>query len=200
MDNFSSGHSYGRYPVLVICVAMLRQKNVIMKKKMGQFSALGVYYFFGLLMYDNCLSTFSWYKILDSWYNRRVRWLSPNVCIISLNFSMFALEIWHTSWVLRHHHQQREHEGAITVWNSNSTSLEITVAEVHVALPGGRNLYMSGPVGWVLSSLDRRDGGSQRGEADLKRGEWHMQQAPGQMLIGRQAVGKQENTIVSCCH
>ena len=70
----------------------------------------------------------------------------------------------------------------LKVLETNSVSLEITVIEAHVALPGGRNLYMSGPVGWVLANLDGRDWGGQWGETDLKGDAWHMQQTPDQCL------------------
>lgn len=42
--------------------------------------------------------------------------------------------------------------------------------------------------------------GGRGGEADSKGDARHMQQTPGQALIGRQPVGEQENTIVSYCH
>lgn len=62
---------------------------------------------------------------------------------------------------------------------------------------------MSGSVGvrFSLFGWERLgERGGQRGEANLKGDASHMQQTTDQVLVGRQPVGEQENSIVSHCH
>lgn len=50
-------HSHQKYLILVICAAMMRQENMIMKNR--TIFSPRMYYFFVLLMHSSCLRTFS---------------------------------------------------------------------------------------------------------------------------------------------
>ena len=158
----------------------------------GQFSALGAYYFFGLLMHDSCLSTFSCFEVLGSWHNR-LPLTSPSVCIISSNSGLCALEVRRTS----------EPASARWRWRQNH-KLDSNC----LVRDGGRwssrgSCWRQKPLhAWTCGEGFSQHGWERwpGGEADLRGDAGHVEQTPDQVLVGRQPVGDQENTTVLYCH